>query len=365
MRMRRFRAPRAGAVVLAAAALCASFDAAAAQFPYRVLHRISVSGDAPVQALAFGPDARHVYAAVGAELLSYDAASGESGTRVKLPGVGVGLAATGGKGGVLYVVTRTPARLLILGVRPLRIISSVPLPGAEPSELLYDADTDSLFVASRGGNSIARLDPKSGKTLHTVHLHGRLEQMAANGRGILYAANAADDQLEVIETARMRRVGAIPLSGCSAPSGLAMDEVGRRLFVACGNGQAQVIDEEMGFPFVRLPVSRGADLRMVFAMHPLGADGWKGGAFVAGDSSGLDAIQMKAFISYGAGGSLPLAGPCTALAVSAPARRLVLALRPRAAAVGARASSAAAGSAREVSGVELVMLDGSSEETSK
>ena len=359
------RAPRARALVLAAAALCASLGASGEMFPYRVLHRISVSGGEPVQAVAFGPAGRHFYATVGDELRSYDAASGGSGSRVKLPGVGVGLAATGANKGALYVATRAPARLLILSVRPLRITSSVPLRGGEPSQLLYDADTDSLFVESRDGDSIARLDSTSGRALHTVHLHGRLEQMAANGRGMLYVANAADDDLEVIETARMTRAGAIPLSDCSEPSGLAMDEVGRRLFVACGNGQAQVLDEEMGFPFVRLPMPRGADLRMVFAMHPLGSEGWKGGAFMAGDARGVGAIEMKAFISYGAGGNLPLGGPCTALAVSAPARRLVLALRPRAAGVASAASAAGAPSIPQVSGVELWMLGGSSEEASK
>lgn len=357
-------ARRAGAFVLAAAALGASFSASAEKFPYRVLHRISLSGGPPVQALAFGPGGRHFYAAVGDELRSYDAASGESGTVVKLPGAGVALAASGRSGGALYVATRSPARLLILGLKPLRITSSVPIRGGEPSEVLYAADTNSLFLESRAGNSISRLDPTSGKTLDTVHLHGRLEQMAANGRGTLYVANAADDELDVLETGKLTREGAIPLSGCSAPSGLAMDAVGRRLFVACGNGQALVLDEEMGFPFVRLPIAQGASLRTVFAMHPLGSGGWKGGAFMAGDAPGLDAIQMKAFISYGAGGSLPLGGRCTALAVSAPARRLVLALEPRVAGTASAPSSAAAGSSPQVAGVELWVLGGSNEEIS-
>ena len=172
---------------------------------------------------------------------------------------------------------------------------------------------------------------------------------------------------EVIETGKMSRTGAIPLSGCSAPSGLAMDPVGRRLFVGCGNGEALVVDEDMGMTFVRLPIGQAGSLQAVFAFNPLGPGGWKGAAFMAGDASALNAIQMKAFISYVGGGSLPLSGRCTSLAVSPAARQLALALAPRgaSAATAAGEGATAAGAARDASGVELWVLAGTSREVSQ
>lgn len=345
---RGFRAAHAAAILLAAATLAASSPGFAGDFPYRVLHRISLGGGAPVQALAFGPAGKRLYAAAGHELRSYDTATGEQGPAVALPGIAAGLAAAPREGGVLYVATRAPARLVILTLRPLRVTSSTPLHGGEPSALLYDTQADALYVESRAAGSVTRLDPGSGRTLATAQLRGRLGQMAANGRGMLYVANSAGDELEAIETGKMSRAGAIPLSGCSAPTGLAMDPVGRRLFVACGNGEALVVDEDMGFTFVRLPIERAASLQAVFAFHPLGPRGWKGGAFMAGDGPALDAIRMEAFISYAGGGSLPLAAPCTALAVSPAARQLALALAPR----GSGA-------------VELLMLGGTDGEVSQ
>jgi DNA-binding beta-propeller fold protein YncE len=346
------------AALLAAAALAASCAASAGAIPYRVLHRIALRGAAPVRALAFGPGGKHLYATVGGELRSYDPVSGRPGPVVELPGVGVGLAAAARDGGVLYVATRAPARLLILTQHPLRAISSVALRGGEPAALLYDAEADALYAESRAGGSVSRLDPQSGRTLGVAHLQGRLEQMAANGRGMLYVANAAADELEAIETDKMRRAGAIPLSGCTAPTGLAMDAVGRRLFVACANGQALVIDEDMGFTFVRLPIERATSLRAVFALHPLGPGGWKGGAFMAGDGPVLAALQMKAFISYADGGSLALGARCTALAVSPAARQLVLALSPRAAGAGAAAGPDSGTGGADV---ELLVLGGANE----
>jgi hypothetical protein len=347
--MRHFRVASAGVMWVAAMAMGASFVAGAAELPHRLLHRISLSGAVPVAALAFGPDGKQLYAAVGDELRSYDAVSGDAGPVVKLPGTGVALVAAARDRGVLYVATRAPARLVVLALQPLRITSSVVLRGGEPSALLFDAEGNVLYVESRTGDSVARLDPESGKTLGVAHLHGRLEQMAVNGRGVLYVANAADNQLEAIETAKMTRTGAIPLSGCSAPTGLATDIVGRRLFVACANGEALVVDEDMGFTFEQLPIQQATGLQTVFALHPFGPDGWKGGAFMAGDGPALDAIQMEAFISYVGGGSLPLDGRCTALSVSPAARQLALALAPRGAAPG----------------IELLTLGGANEEMSQ
>jgi hypothetical protein len=333
----RGAAARAGGIVLLATALGMSLAAGAAEFPYRVLHRIALSSASPVQALAFGPGGKHLYATLGPELERLGTASESPGKDLTLPGVGVALAVAAHDGGVLYVATRSPARLLIVGLRPLRIRSSIALRDGEPSSLLYDPVGHALYVESRTGHSVARLDPTTGRTVAVAHLHGRLEQMAANGRGMLYVTNAAHAELDAIRTARMRPAGAIPLSGCTAPTGLAMDTVGRRLFVACGNGQALVVDEDMGFTFVRLPIAPSPRLRAVFAFHPLGSGGWKGGVFIAGDGPVVDALRMKAFISYVGGGSLPLDGKCTALAVSPIARQLVLALAAGAASSGAAA----------------------------
>jgi len=363
--MTRHSRASGAAAFLSAAALGATIAHAADGFPYRMVHRMSLSGAAPVAALAFDPGGKHLYAAVDEDLRSYDTASGAPAEVVKLPGVGVALGVAARDGGLLYVATRAPARLLILTLRPLRIASSVALRG-EPSALLYDALGDALYVESRAGDTVERLDPGSGKALGLAHLYGRLGQMAVNGRGMLYVANAAHDELEVIETGKMSRAGTVPLSGCSAPTGLAMDPVGRRLFVACGNGEALVVDEDMGMTFVRLPIEKAGSLRAVFAFNPLGAGGWKGAAFMAGDAPALDAIQMKAFISYVGGGSLPLSGRCTSLAVSPAAGQLALALAPRGTEPGSTGEGAtAAGAARDPSGVELWMLGGASQGVSQ
>ena len=353
--IRSSRLALTGALTVAAAALAASFPAAGATLPFTVAHRIEVSGGSPVSALALSPDGKLAYAAVGDELRSFDVASGAPAAVLKVPGRVVGLATSSDAGGSLYAAVGKPSRLLLLSMHPLSIRSSVALRGGEPSGLLYEAGEHSLYVESLSGHSVARLDSRDGKTIAVAHLKGDLAQMAGDGRGTLYVANATGDAIDVIATGKMTSTGAIPTPDCHAPTGIDLDPVGRRLFVACGNGMALVIDTDMGFAFEKLPIQKATALRTVFAFHPGAPADWKAGAFIAGDGQVLDAIRMNAFISYTNGGSLPLTGRATALAVSPAARQLWIALAPR--------DDAAAGGAADQSGqqagVEILALGAS------
>lgn len=353
--IRGSRLALAGVLTVAAAALAVSFPAAGGTLPLAVAHRIEVVGGSPVTALAFAPDGKVAYAAVGNELRSFDVATGAPGAVVTVPGQVVGLAASADTGGSLYAVVGAPARLLFLGLHPLHIRSSVSLRGGAPSGLLYEPSEHALYVESRSGHSVARLHSDDGKAIAAVRLRGDVAQMAGDGRGTLYVANAAGDAIDVVATGKMTFTGAIPAPNCHAPTGLDFDPVGRRLFVACSNGTALVIDTDMGFAFEQLPIGKGTALRTVFAFHPGAPAGWKGGAFIAGDGPVLDGIRMDAFISYTSGGSMPLPGRATALAVSPAARQLWIALAPR----NGEASGGAADQAQQQADVEILALGAS------
>ena len=292
---------------------------------------------------AFAPDGKQVYAAGGDELRSFDVATGAPGAVVQAPGQLVALATSSDAGGSLYAAVSAPARLLFLSLHPLRIRADHALRSGAPSGLLYELGEHALYVESRSGHAVARLDSGDGKTIAVARLQGDLAQMAGDGRGTLYVADSAGDAIDVIATDKMRFTGAIPTPNCHAPAGLDLDPVGRRLFVACGNGTALVIDTDMGFAFEQLPIQKGAPLRTVFAFHPGGPNGWKGGVFIAGNGPALDAIRMNAFISYTSAGSMPLSGPATALAVSPAAGQLWIALAPQQAGIEILALGASGG----------------------
>lgn len=341
------RMARAGALALVAAALTVNFPAAAGTLPFVVAHRIALAGGSPVASLAFAPDGKLAYAAAGDALRSFDVATGTPADIVKLPGQIVDLAASPDQGGTVFVAVRAPAQLVFLSMHPLRVRASIPIRAGAPAALLYEPGEHSLYVESRSGHSVTRLDSSNGKTIAVGHLQGNLEQMAGDGRGTVYVANSSSNAIDVLATDKMTSLGGIPTPDCQAPTGLDLDPVGRRLFVGCSNGTALVVDTDMGFAFEQLPIQKGTGLRTVFAFHPNGPGGWKGGAFIAGDGPELDAIRMNAFISYTGAGAFRLPGRATALAVSPAAGQIWIALAPT--------TAASANEARQ-SGVEILAL---------
>lgn len=343
------RMAAASALVLAAAVFAVNVPAAGAALPFTVAHRIALAGSSPVGSLAFGPDGKLAYAAAGDALRSFEVATGTPADVVKLTGQIVGLAASTDGGGTVYVAVRAPAQLMFLGMHPLRVRASVPIRGGALTALLYEPGEHSLYVESRSGHSVTRVDSRNGKTVAVGHLQGALEQMAGDGRGTVYVANSSSDAIDVLATAKMTSLGGIPTPDCHAPTGLDLDPVGRRLFVACSNGRALVIDTDMGFAFEQLPIQNATGLRTVFAFHPNGPGGWKGGAFIAGDGPELDAIRMNAFISYTGAGAIRLPGRATALAVSPAAGQIWIALAPP-------DGAASADAARQSAGAEILAV---------
>lgn len=338
----------AGALALAVAALAVNVPARGGTLPFTVAHRIVLAGSSPVGSLAFAPDGKLAYAAAGDTLRSFEVETGAPADFVKLPGQIVGLAASSDEGGTVYVAVRAPAQLMFLSMHPLRVRASVPIRGGAPAALLYEPREHSLYIESRSAHSVTRLDSGNGKTIAVAHLKGDLEQMAGDGRGTVYVANSSSDAIDVLATNKMTSLAGIPTPDCHAPTGLDLDPVGRRLFVACSNGRALVIDTDMGFAFEQLPIQSGTGLRTVFAFHPNGPGGWKGGAFIAGDGPELDAIRMNAFISYTAAGAIRLPGRATALAVSPPAGQIWIGLAPT--------NGATANDAGQSAGIEIRAL---------
>ncbi|OOG55008.1 hypothetical protein B0E47_09270 [Rhodanobacter sp. B05] len=301
----------------------------ATELPLRVSHRIAVPSAAPVSGIGFDATGAHAYVATGATVDALDVASARQTGTLQLPAAAVAMAIDpqDGKG---YAAIAAPSELVVFQLHPLHIESTIPLRDGVPSALLYASSERALYVLSRASSTIARWDAASGKRTGQVRLSGKPGQMATNARGTLYVANTTGNAIDAVDEHGMNNLGAIPTKDCVGPTGLAMDPIGRRLFVSCQDGARTVIDTDLGFTFESFPAGTPGPSQMIFAMHPFGAGGWKGAAFNAGDNGELAALRMNAFVNYSAGGTYALDGKVQAIALNAPAGQLWLALdRPR------------------------------------
>ncbi|MGH8190795.1 MAG: YncE family protein [Rhodanobacteraceae bacterium] len=297
----------------------------AAEPSLQLTPRSAIRVDAPVRALAFGSGGARMYIAAGSDLRAYDSASGGLLATLKLPG-SVADMTVDKTDSIGFAAVSSPRRLIFFQLHPLRIVRSVTLTDGAPSALLYDAAAHVVFVESAHSGALTEFDAASGRRLAALKLPGTLRQMAVNDRGTLYVANAARNGIDVIDVKQMKYLGAIPLRGCSGPTGLAMDPVGRRLFVSCTDGMRAIVDADMGFTFERLPSLLRGSSRMLFAFHPFGTHGWKGAAISCGANDRLALIKMEAFVKYTAAGDFSLQGHCGAMALDNHTHQLWLAV---------------------------------------
>lgn len=307
-------------------ALClASGASLAAEASLQLVHRFSIQGAAPVRAIAFGPGGTQAYVATGSELRDYDVATAQLADTLALPApVADMVIDTPSRTG--FAALAAPAKLVIFRLQPLKVTASTALTDGSPSALLFDAATHALLVESAQAATVTKFDAATGRRLASLRMQGSLRQMAADGRGTLYVADMAHDAIDVVDEAQMKYLGAIPVTGCKDPTGLAMDQVGRRLFVGCTDGMRYVVDTDLGFTFERLPSSLRGTSRMVFAFHPFGSAGWKGAAIGASENGRLALVRMNAFVNYSAAGDYPLNGSFEAMALDQDTHQLWLAL---------------------------------------
>jgi DNA-binding beta-propeller fold protein YncE len=309
-------------LLLALPGLGAGAPVPATAFPLQVLRRVPVTEPGTPRALAFAPDGGRAYLAVGRAIVAYAAASIAPAGRIELPGRAVDLVVAAG-GDRAYAALRDPAAIAVLSLQPLRVLRTWRLP-VVPSALLAGAGGQALYVESAAAGRVLKLDAASGRTLDSTHLDGQLQQMVGNGYGHLFVAVADRDVVDVLDTHTLRLAGTFPVP-CPAPTGLAMDPVGRRLFVSCAGGGVAVIDTDIGYTFQQLPAAAGT-ARGLFVFHPQGKTGWKGAAFFAGARGVLGAVRMLAFIRYADGGALSLPAGSEVLAFDPERGRLWVAL---------------------------------------
>ncbi len=312
------------AALIGAAGMAA---ARAAAFPLAVEWRLPLPATGRPSALGMAPDGSTAYLAQGDALAAYATATRAPQGLLHLPGriVALVIAPAGDRA---YAALAGRDAVAVISLKPLALLRTLPLPAA-PSDLTLDPAGLTLTVASAAAGRLFAFDAADGRRIAAAAVPGRLGQIAANGYGGVFVAVADRGVIAVLDARSLRPTGEFPLPDCARPGGLALDPVGRRLFVACADGGTAVVDTDVGFTFERLAGARAGDARGVYA-RPTGALGWKGAAFFAGTGATLNAVRMLAFIHYVDGGSLRLPAAATALAYDAARAELWITVAPAA-----------------------------------
>jgi len=161
----------------------------------------------------------------------------------------------------LAFVTRSEANTVdIFDPVKMAVIKRIPV-ADDPDALFFDEFDKLVYVASGDSHLATLIDPATQATIATIPLGGAPEYAAFDTSTKLLYQNLHDTSTVVaVDIAKRAVVQGWPLQGCQAPTGMAIDEVHRRLFIGCNaNSVLAVFDLNEDRVVATVPIGKGPD----------------------------------------------------------------------------------------------------------
>jgi YVTN family beta-propeller protein len=161
----------------------------------------------------------------------------------------------------LAFVTRSEANTVDV-FDPVNMLLIKRIPVADgPDAIFYDEFEKLVYVASGDSHLATLIDPLTQTTIATIPLGGEPEYAAIDPSTRLLYQNLHDTSAVVaIDIAKRAVVQGWPLQGCEAPTGMAIDEIHRRLFIGCGaNAVLAVFDLDEHRVIAIVPIGKSPD----------------------------------------------------------------------------------------------------------
>jgi YVTN family beta-propeller protein len=160
---------------------------------------------------------------------------------------GHGFASDGGADVVVLFDLATGARIRDITV------------GRNPDSILRDPASGKIFVFNGATKDASVIDPASGQVVATIPLGDKPEFSQADGKGTVWVALEESGSIAAIDTRTMTVDHRFKLAGCEGAAPLAFDAAHRRLFTACGDRRAYIVDADTGRVVAHVPVGEDPD----------------------------------------------------------------------------------------------------------
>ena len=167
---------------------------------------------------------------------------------------GVALAHDAGKG---YVSEGETSKVAIFAIQDLKKDKEVEV-GNTPDAITYDPFSKQVFTFNARGQDSTVLD-ETGARVGDIPLGGKPEFAVADGNGEMFVNIEDTSELAAIDTKARKVRNRWPLKPCEEPTGLALDQANRRLFVGCSNKLMAIVNADSGQIVQTVPIGDGVD----------------------------------------------------------------------------------------------------------
>lgn len=132
--------------------------------------------------------------------------------------------------------------------------------GDGPDAIAYDSKRREVYVFNHKGNSATVIDAKNLKVVATIPLGGSPEfPVVDEDAGRVYCNLEDKSEIAVIDAVKHEVVAHWPVAPGEAPTGLAVDTAGGRLFASCHNKLLVMLDADNGKVIATVPIGAGTD----------------------------------------------------------------------------------------------------------
>jgi DNA-binding beta-propeller fold protein YncE len=230
----------------------------AADPSYRLARTIPAGGDGGWDYLTVDAAARRLYVSRSTHVIVLNADSGApEGEIPNTEGVhGIALAPDLGRG---FTSNGRANTITIFDPKTLATLGAVKVTGENPDAILYDPSSHRVFTFNGRTANVTAVEAATGAVAGTIAVGGKPEFAVTDLAGRVYI-NIEDKNEVVALNAKTLQVEARwPLTGCDAPTGLAIDVKSKRLFAGCGNQVLAVLSTADGHVVTKLPIGKGTD----------------------------------------------------------------------------------------------------------
>jgi YVTN family beta-propeller protein len=162
--------------------------------------------------------------------------------------------------GMAYV-TRSEANTVdIFDPSAMSLVTRIPV-ADDPDGIFYISPLQTIYVASGDAKTATLIDPAARRVSATISLEGKPEFGVFDPQTNLFYQNLEDtSSIAAVDLNKRVITTRWPLQDCVHPTGMAIDEQHRQLFIGCnGNSRLAVFDLQKHSVITSVPVGGGPD----------------------------------------------------------------------------------------------------------
>jgi len=192
---------------------------------------------------------------------------------------------------VAYVTRSEVNAVDVFDPATMKPLARIPV-AEDPDAVFFDSAHNLVYVANGDAHLATLIDPNTRAVVATIPLGGKPEFSAVDSKtGLIYQNLRDSNEVAAVDLAARSVVGRWHLAGCIEPSGMAIDEVARRLFIGCsGNAMLIVFNLDSRQATTVIPIGGGPDsVAFDAALHRV---------YAAGKAGVMTVIQQSAPDTY-------------------------------------------------------------------